>query len=94
VGGQKPLKSRSRVRARVNPPRIQKLPTFEKVFQSMSKKAEVAHLAEHKTKLAEKYERWANAVSSKVRRTSYQRLAAKYRRQARDYSVTAASLPG
>ena len=55
----------------------------------MSKKSEAAHLAEHKTRLAEKYERAALAVSSKVRRASYQRLASKYRRQARDFQVAA-----
>ena len=60
----------------------------------MSKKAEATHLAQHKTLLAEKYEHAARTVSSKVRRASYQRLAAKYRRQARDYSVTAEALAG
>jgi hypothetical protein len=53
----------------------------------MTKKTNAAHLAEHKTRLAEKYEHAARIVSSKVRRASYQRLAAKYRRQAEDFRL-------
>ena len=53
----------------------------------MTKKAKAAHLAEHKTRLAEKYEHLIKCVSSKVRRAAYRRLAAKYRRQARDFQV-------
>jgi hypothetical protein len=53
----------------------------------MTKKTNAAHLAEHKTRLADKYEHAARIVSSKVRRASYQRLAAKYRRQAEDFKL-------
>jgi uncharacterized membrane-anchored protein YhcB (DUF1043 family) len=58
----------------------------------MTKITEANHLAEHKTRLAEKYEHAAIIVSSKVRRAAYQRQAAKYRRQARDYSIKANAL--
>jgi hypothetical protein len=53
----------------------------------MTKQTKAAHLAEHKARLADKYEHAAKIVSSKVRRASYQRLAAKYRRQAKDFKL-------
>ena len=53
----------------------------------MTKQTNAAHLFEHKTRLADKYEHAARIVSSKVRRASYLRLAAKYRRQAEDFKL-------
>jgi hypothetical protein len=53
----------------------------------MTKQAKAAHLAEHKTRLADKYEHAAKIVSSKVRRASYLRQAARYRRQANDFKL-------
>jgi hypothetical protein len=60
----------------------------------MNKKAEADHLCQHKTRLANKYDHAAKIVSSKVRRASYLRLAAKYRRQARDFQIASEQLAG
>ena len=69
----------SRIRRFRNPPKD--------FFKPMTKQTKAAHLAEHKTRLADKYDHAAKIVSSKVRRASYQRLAAKYRRQAKDFKL-------
>ena len=52
----------------------------------MSKQAIAANLVQHKTMLAEKYDRLIKTISSKPRRERYKRQAAKYRRQAADFA--------
>ena len=53
----------------------------------MNKTDNAAHLADHKLKLADKYDRRSRAANSKPLKAKLLRLSERYRRQARQFSA-------